>query len=143
MNRIVLLAASLLMVGFATSQDEKPKGDLALLQGAWQVWLNPDESVFIEVKGKTFAMSHQKAKVKTELSNGTLVFPEQAGAKALDWVEVKSSRGEAGPDNRCIYELHGDTWILIGGGPDKRPDQFYSGAADGNQTFVLKRVKMK
>jgi hypothetical protein len=46
----------------------------------------------------------------------------------------------AGQINRCIYELHGDTWLLIGG-VEERPAHFYSGDGKPHKAWILKREK--
>ena len=120
---------------------DKPASDLAALQGTWRMWFAEDDHVVFEVREKSFSMIRRTADRQSEAWTGSLVLDETRSPKHLTWVGGKSAT-KALPDNICIYELHGDTLLLVGGGADSRPDRFFSGTGDGNKTWVLKREKL-
>src|SRR5262245_61922954 len=124
------------------SEPAKPTGDLAALQGKWKAWLGAEDHVLFEVRDKSFTMTRHLGGRATEPWTGVLLLDEEPRPRHVTWVEGKCA-GRDLPDNRCIYELHGDTWLLIGGGPDRRPEHFLSGEGEGSKTLVLKRQTAK
>lgn len=141
--RRVLLCALVVFAAFTGSlaKEEQLKGDLALMQGKWKAWMSADHWMDFEVQGTRFKMTHLSTKGVTVPWNGTLVIDEKPDPRHLTWTQVKSG-GNALPDNQCLYEIHKDTWLIIGGGPNTRPERFFSGGGDGSQTLVLKREKV-
>jgi uncharacterized protein (TIGR03067 family) len=128
---------------FASSSVLKvtPASDLTALQGTWKAWRSPDEVIVIEVSGKKFTMTQHVGDRAAESSwTGTIVLDETQSPRHMTWTGVRAGEKDL-PENKCIYELMGDTWLLIGGGSEKRPDRFLSGGGPGNQTLVLKREK--
>ena len=115
-------------------------GDLATLQGKWRTWFAADDYLVFEVNAKSFSMVRHTDGKQTEAWTGSLILDETRSPRHLTWTEGKSA-GQAMPDNKCIYEIHGNTWLLVGGGADNRPEHFYSGVGGGNKTWVLKREK--
>ncbi len=133
----LLASASLLVSGFVVGQESQ--GDMRALQGKWKVWLTPDQSIVIEVKGDSFSMTSHSRTAIGEPSKGSFTLDEKAEPKQMTWKDVKGG-GLNLEINRCIYELHGDTWILIGG-IKNRPMHFYSGDGKSTRAWVLKREK--
>lgn len=113
---------------------------MAALQGTWTAWRGADDHVVIEVTGKTFTMTRHVGGRAADPWTGTIVLDEAHSPRHMTWSGVRAA-GQDLPGNQCIYEVQGDTWLLIGGGPDKRPDRFLSGGGAGSQTLVLKREK--
>lgn len=137
----VVTPAVMLTLALATlawADEAQPAGDLAVLQGRWKAWLSDEEFMLFEVKGKSFTLGRYSGAQRTEPWAGTLIVNESTGPRQLTWVGTKSA-GKEVPDNHCIYELHGDTLLIIGGGASHRPKQFYSGGTSKHQTLVLKR----
>jgi uncharacterized protein (TIGR03067 family) len=139
----MIFAALVIVVMSVQGQaaEDVPAGDAAALQGRWKAWLSPEQCMAFEVRGKSFTLAHQTGDKSAEPWNGTLVFDERASPKRMTWTRVQVG-GRDLPDNQCIYELHGDTWLLIGGG-GAAPEHFYSGGGQGSQTLVFKREAKK
>jgi len=138
----VLVGAVLLLSGHSRAEDELPAGDLALMQGRWKAWIAPDQFLQIEVRGKTFTLVQTTGDKTGDPWSGVFVIDAGANPKRLTWKSVQLA-GRDLPENQCIYELHGDTWLLIGGGASAAPDRFYSGGGKGSQTLVFKREAQK
>ena len=104
------------------------------------MWFAPDDYLIFEVKGKSFSMIRHTGDKQTEAWTGSIILDETRNPKHLTWVDGKIA-GKPLSDNKCIYEICGDTCLLIGGGADRRPEHFFSGGGEGNKTWVLKREK--
>jgi uncharacterized protein (TIGR03067 family) len=134
---ILVSAWALFVSPLAIDKSEKPTDDLAALQGEWKVWFSADDYLLFAVDGDSFTMTRHAAERASVPWEGLMTVDETANPKQLTWTDVKCG-GQGLPDNLCIYELHGDTWILIGGGAAKRPERFVP-----SETWVLKRERAK
>jgi uncharacterized protein (TIGR03067 family) len=139
----MMLAALVVALSSAhgLAADVVPASDITALQGRWKAWIGPEQCMVFEVRDKSFTLAHQTGDKSAEPWNGTLVIDERASPRRVTWTRVQVA-GRDLPDNQCIYELHGDTWLLIGGGA-AAPEHFYSGGGQGSQTLVFKREAKK
>jgi uncharacterized protein (TIGR03067 family) len=140
LSLMAVVVLTLSAVGQA--QEEKPPNDLKLIQGQWRAWLTEDVSMLFEVEGQAFTLVHVWGDQRAEPWRGLILIEQSAKPREITWVSIKSGEKDL-PDNCCIYELHGDTLLLIGGGATKRPERFFSGGATQNQTLVFKREPKK
>ena len=118
---------------------EKPTSDLHALQGKWRVSFADDVSIVVEIKNDTFTMATHTPNGPREPAKGSFTLDETQNPKHMTWKDVEGG-GLKLEVNRCIYELHGETWLLIGGRND-RPKLFLSGAGKPHTTFIFKREK--
>lgn len=112
--------------------NDKPT-EQAKLQGKWKVWFERNDYVIFEVKGSSFSMTRQTLAGQGPTTRGTFTIDEKQNPKQMTW------EYEQGGVNRCIYELHNDTWIIIGG-RNNRPEHFYSGDGMPHKAWIFKRV---
>jgi uncharacterized protein (TIGR03067 family) len=141
MNKVALcisLVAASLFATVSAGQQEL-SGDLRALQGKWRVWLAKNDSIVFEIKRGSFTMARHSPNGVGEPAKGSFTLDEKSNPKHMTWNKVAGG-GFNLEINRCIYELHGDTWILIGGG-EERPAHFYSGDGGPHKTWILKREK--
>ena len=136
------IAAILLALAIVRAAEPELTGDLRAIQGKWRVWHSKDDHTDFEVKGNTFTMVRHVSEVAGDAWTGTFVIDEEPTPKHMTWTNVKNVRtGKQTLEiNRCIYELHGDTWLLIGGVKD-RPAHFYSGDGNSPKAWILQREK--
>lgn len=136
---IAALVVVLLLAPALASQDSPT--DQAALQGRWKAWLAPEQFLVFEIRGNRFTLTTHSGENAAAPWTGQLVFDERASPKRVTWKGINSG-GRDLPDNECIYELHGETWLVIGGG-GQAPAQFFSGGGQGHQTLVFKRERAK
>ena len=114
-------------------------GDMRALQGKWRASFADDVSIVVEIKNDTFTMATHTPNGPREPAKGSFTLDETQNPKHMTWKDVEGG-GLKLEVNRCIYELHGETWLLIGGRND-RPKLFLSGAGKPHTTFIFKREK--
>lgn len=150
MNRLLLSGALLLAaagIPSAARADDanKPKGDLAKIQGKWTGEGGPGKAIKL-----TITFEGNDTKVQATLPDGDTmdlkgevrVDDQAKPLKTLDWVNFKFPGGAAMPDRPGIYEFDGDDTLKVcsAGLDGVRPTKFND--AEGEQspgTFVLKR----
>ena len=140
-SRIVGTLAALfiyLVVVSTPAGEKKPAGDLAALQGKWKVWSDQEEYSVFEINDESFSMTRHTATGPGRTVKGSFTIDEETDPKQMTWKDVKGP-GYRLDVNRCIYEMHGNTWLLIGG-IEKRPKRFLS-AGKPHTTWILKREK--
>ena len=137
---LVVLCASV-----ARADEEKPKGDLAKLQGTWKgsVGANNDVAVTLKIDGKTLTATVTDGEGKAMTLKGEIKVDDKAKPKTVDFVKfTDGSSGKELPDNLGIYELNEDEWKVCTGGHDNpRPTEFKEGDEGGPHLLVLKREK--
>lgn len=134
---MAILIASFSACVVSSAGEKQLTGDMRALQGKWRVRFAKNDSIIIEIKNDTLMMTRHGPTEVSEPAKGSFTIDEKPSPKHMTWMNVKGSVNLE--INRCIYELHGDTWLLIGGFKD-RPEHFFS--ADGDsKTWILKREK--
>lgn len=140
MRRLVMLASVAMLLAHAVHVGgQELGGDLRALQGKWRVWYTNDDSTVLEISGNSFTMTRFTAKGTGPSAKGTFTLDEKQNPKHKTWQNVTGG-GLNLAVNKCIYELHGDTWLLVGG-VQNRPEHFYSGEGPPHKSSILKRER--
>ena len=142
-NSLVLVVLTTLLalpIASANAQELALTGDMRALQGRWRVSFADDVSIVVEIKNDTFTMTTHTPTGRGEPARGSFTLDETQNPKHMTWKDVEGG-GVKLDVNRCIYELHGDTWLLIGG-KNERPKLFLTGAGKPHTTFIFKREKL-
>jgi len=137
---VVLTALLALPMASASAQELALTGDMRALQGTWRVSFADDVSIVVEIKNDTLTMTTHTPKGRGEQAKGSFTLDETQNPKHMTWKDVEGGRVKIDV-NRCIYELHGDTWLLIGG-KNERPKLFLAGEGKPHTTFIFKREKL-
>jgi len=114
-------------------------GDMRALQGKWRVSFVDDRSIVLEFKNNTITHTSHSPLGSRPPAIGSFEIDDTQDPKHMTWKDVEFP-GRKLEVNRCIYELHGDTLLLIGGISD-RPKTFISGPGKPHITWILKREK--
>jgi uncharacterized protein (TIGR03067 family) len=136
---LAVLAASLCTWAIASAGERELTGDLRALQGKWKVWLAKDDYIILEIQADTLTMTRNWPSGLRESATGSFTINEKPSPKQMTWNNVRGG-GLNLEINKCIYELYGDTWLLIGGAND-RPEYFYSGNGEPHKAWILKRER--
>ena len=109
------------------------------LAGSWEAHLSAKQSIVMKIVGERimlFAVANGQEQPRW---TAKLVISTTEPTRHMDWQRRTSINGPL-PDNQCLYRLAGDTLLLIGGGPDRRPDRFFSGQGKEPKTLVFTRI---
>ncbi|MEM9368508.1 MAG: hypothetical protein AAGD07_21140 [Planctomycetota bacterium] len=109
------------------------------LEGRWEAHLAARLSIIMEIEGNAIQLFTIRDKQHSLAWKGKLAVSETIPSDHLDWTDRVSAKGRL-PDNQCLYRLVGDTLLLIGGGPDHRPERFLSGQGNEPKTIVFTRI---
>ena len=117
-------------------------GDMRALQGKWRVSFADDRSIVLELKNDIMTETNHASTGSTQHSVGSFTIDDTQNPKQFTMKDVEFPRfpGRKMEVNRCIYELHGDTLLLMGGLND-RPKTFISGPGKPHTTWIFKREK--
>ncbi len=139
-----ILAGLIILGSLAASHtsvfSQELRGDLRDLQGSWKAtFLQGRETVF-EIRRQAFTMTTLYPDTEPTVLKGTFILDASKDPKQMTWKDVEYAGGIIHEVNRCIYELHGDTWLLMGGLKD-RPKTFLSGGGTPPTTWIFKRQR--
>jgi uncharacterized protein (TIGR03067 family) len=140
----ILLGVSLLVIVAAARAEDKPAGDLGLMQGKWKTMVGPNKDipVVLEIKGKKAKASFHDAEGKAMSIEGEVLLDEKADPKRLDWVHFTRPNGEEADPNLAIYKFNGDVLTICNGGPNNpRPTEFKNGDNGPPNLIVFEKVK--
>ena len=140
----VFLAASSLV--FAGDPPVKLKGDLAKLQGKWNMKFGPDGGFEMDIlfKEKSVTFSGKGPDGQAFEIKGEIKLDEEAKPhKTIDYVNFKGPDGNDFPDNLGIYAFDGDDKVkLCSGGPGQdRPTEFKTGEGPGTTITMTRKVE--
>ncbi|MFO0876540.1 MAG: hypothetical protein U0840_04135 [Gemmataceae bacterium] len=116
------------------SASAQPRESLA---GEWRADLSDTHSLVMRLGRDSVEVAIAEGGVVRPLWAGKMTFPEGEADRHFDWVGLSNAM----PDNKCLYRLAGDTLLVIGGGPDRRPTRFISGPGNGSRTLIFTRVR--
>ena len=141
-------AVALALLAGPARADDKPKGDLAKLQGRWTTKAGPnrDIDVTLVVEGKAVTVKGTTPNGEDFEMKGEVVVDETAKPhKAIDWVKFTRPDGTDAPENHGIYAFEGDDTVKVcNGGPgNERPTEFKAGEGGPPQLFIMKRETPK
>lgn len=136
---LITLLVSLVAVTSIGNQELSPKQCEERLSGTWEAHLSIQVSVHLEIKRDRIALFKIENNRKLLQWSGKLVASDANPMEHFDWKQRNSTNGPL-PDNQCLYRLTGDTLLLIGGGPNRRPTRFLSGHGAEPKTLVFTRV---
>jgi len=112
------------------------------LAGKWEADLTPNQTIVMEIKGDTVKLFRIVNGNHSLAWTAKLLVSKAIPENHFDWKKRTSVNGPL-PDNQCLYRLVGDTLLLIGGGPDRRPSKFLSGHGDEPKTIIFTRMANK
>ena len=134
-----------LPVVVAAAPDEALTGDLAKLQGDWTVKAGPrrDIPVTLTIRGRTVAVDVASPLGLTIHAEGKIKINESTRPKTVDWVEFSIVDGQDMPEILGLYELTGDAFKLVNGGPNNgRPTEFKKGDGALADVLVFRRLEI-
>lgn len=109
------------------------------LEGSWEAHLSAKLSVVMEIEDENIKLYTIRDQKRSLAWTAKLVISKAVPTHHLDWRDRVSKNGPL-PDNQCLYRLTGDTLLLIGGGPDRRPEKFLTGHGNEPKTMVFTRI---
>ena len=128
----------------ATPRDDRPKGDLAAIEGKWKAMIGPnkDRPLLLEIKGKTVSARFTGEDGDATDLKGELTLDESATPKRIDFVKFKGD-GDDIADTLGFYKLDGDSLTLCVNNPgEPRPAEFKAGGGDESpRIWTLARQK--
>ena len=141
MRSLLVLIAITGLLGSAvpTIHGQDLTGDMRALQGKWRVSFADERSIVLEFKDGTLTHTNHAPTGSGEPARGSFTIDETQSPKHMTWKDVDFA-GRKMEVNCCIYELHGDTLLMMGGIKD-RPKTFISGQGKPHTTWIFKRVK--
>ncbi len=142
--RILLSTTLIVLATGAALGDDKPTGDLGLMQGKWKTMVGPEKDipVVLEIKGKSARATFTNREGRQMELKGQIVLAEMASPKTLDWVHFTGPNGEQTEPNLAIYKMDGDVLTICNGGPgNARPIEFKAGEGSPPNLLVFKRIK--
>ena len=131
----VLLVACCLQ---AESAAPDPRATAERLRGSWRAEISESQALLLKFERESVAMTVEAAGSATTVWMGKFVIPAEHADCHMDWVQLKRG-GRAIPDNQCLFRLAGDTLLVIGGGPTKRPTHFFSGPGSEPKALIFMR----
>jgi|GEM_PF-1830198 len=145
MNRTVhsfLLSVILVLLCVPASGKEprarKHTGDTGRLQGTWLADLEPGLQGRLVLRKSRLLYVHTKDGRETVVWDGHFGVNDQAAPKQMDWTPLRRGRRNP-PANLAIYDLQGDTLLVIGSTEGPRPTTFYSGGGSHSPKTVIFR----
>lgn len=137
---LAVLYVSVATVASIGQSDRSAEQSQRLLEGSWEAHMTASVSILMEIDGDQIKLFTVRDGQKSHSWNGKLAVSKSDPERHLDWKDRVSINGNL-PDNQCLYRLLGDTLLIIGGGPDSRPDQFLSGHGNEPKTMIFTRVE--
>ncbi|MDB5350811.1 MAG: hypothetical protein JWN86_2058 [Planctomycetota bacterium] len=128
----------------ASPREEVLSGDLAKLQGSWTTKAGPkrDIPVTMAIKGHQVIVDVASPLGLAIHAEGRLKIDESTSPKTIDWVEFSIVDGHEMPEVLGLYELKGDTFKTVNGGPNNgRPSEFKKGDGALADILVFSRAK--
>jgi uncharacterized protein (TIGR03067 family) len=127
---------------------DKPKGDLARLQGTWTTKAGREGNipVVLRIEGRAVTVKFTNPQGQDIEIKGQVAVDDAAKPhKTIDWVKFTNPMGEDAPDNLGIYTFEDDDTVKVcNGGPgNERPAEFKAGEGGPPQLFVMKREAAK
>lgn len=126
---------------FALAEDRKTT-TASTLDGTWRADVSQSQSINLSIKDSRIEMTAFAGEKQLPRWVGKLSISQDEPDQHMDWVELRSGNTKL-PDNKCLFQLHGDVLLVIGGGPNQRPTRFFSGAGDDPKTLIFIRVTAK
>ena len=139
-----LLIAILPVLLAASPTDEAMTGDLAKLQGSWTTKAGPkrDIPVTMAIKGRQVIVDIASPLGLCFHAEGRLKIDDTVSPKTIDWLEFSIVDGHDMPEVLGLYELKGDTFKTVNGGPNNgRPSEFKKGDGALADILVFNRSK--
>ncbi len=141
-----LLIAFLPALLAASPSDEVISGDLAKLQGSWTTKAGPkrDVPVTMAIKGRQVIVDVASPLGLAIHAEGRLKIDDTAKPKTIDWLEFSIVDGHEMPEVLGLYELKGDTFKMVNGGPNNgRPSEFKKGDGALADIIIFNRTKVE
>jgi len=128
---LIVFWAGLATVGLSAEDAPLlPRG----LEGTWHADVSSTQSLVLKIQATQMEMFVPRGDQRQLIWSGKISVSNESPESQMDWIGAKPY-----PNNRCLYRLRGDTLIVIGGGPDKRPTAFLSGPGAEPKVLVFTR----
>lgn len=135
---LAILLASAVVIGSGGQPQLDAKECRLRLEGKWEAHLSAKQMLVMEVADDSVKLDSISNGRRTSGWGGKLVVSNDAPDKHFDWKKRVSANGPLA-DNQCLYRLVGNTLLVIGGGPNRRPAKFLSGHGNEPKTIIFTR----
>lgn len=125
--------------GFIFADDVELTRDKTM-DGTWRADISGSQSVVLVISGSNIEMHANAGEKRLPIWSGKMTISKENPDSHMDWTELVSGQNKL-PDNRCLFRFRGDTLLVIGGGPDRRPTRFFSGPGAEPKALLFIRIE--
>jgi hypothetical protein len=135
----ILISFSLVIASCCVAADTHATRNEGVLEGTWQASVSDSQLLVLTIENSRIELTAEINGTKEPSWTGKMSISKDSPKQHMDLIELSCGEKKL-PDNKCLFRLRGDTLLIIGGGPNKRPSRFDSGPGSDPKTLVFFRV---